>query len=120
MKKSRNSSKNPANVFAGRNLKYFMDCHDISDEQLADSFGIEKDSLLKILNGRNAISGPYNAILLKEYGCDLNFIYGGMVHSDMLIKDIGQIEQQSTGAELKKSITRAMHYLLELLENIEE
>lgn len=120
MKKSRSNSKNPANVFAGRNLKYFMDCNNITEEQLADSFGIEKDSLLKILNGRNAISGPYNSILLNEYGCDLNFIYGGMVHSDMLIRDIGRIEGQNTKTELKNSITRAMHYLLELLENMED
>lgn len=119
MKKTRNS-KNPANVFAGRNLKYFMDCNNITEQQLADSFGIEKDSLVKILSGRNAISGPYNYILLNEYGCDLNFIYGGMVHSDILIKDISQIVNQDMKTELKHSITRAMHYLLELLENMED
>lgn len=119
MKKTRNS-KNPANVFAGRNLKYFMDCNNITEEKLAESFGIEKDSLVKILSGRNAISGPYNTILLNEYGCDLNFIYGGMVHSDILFKKISQIEKHNTRAELKNSITRTMRYLLELLENMED
>ena len=76
MKDTLKRTKNPANVFAGRNLKYFMDVNGIEDEQLAASFGIEPDSLQRILSGRNAISGPYNYILLNEYNCDLNFIYG--------------------------------------------
>lgn len=64
------SARNATNVFAGRNLKYFIESNGISQEQLAESFGIEKDSLQKILNGTNAISGPYNYILLNEYNCN--------------------------------------------------
>lgn len=66
------SARNAANVFAGRNLKYFIESNGISQEQLAESFGIEKDSLQKILNGTNAISGPYNYILLNEYNATLS------------------------------------------------
>ena len=118
MKNSLRRSRNPANILAGRNLKYFMDVNQISEEQLAESFGIEKDSLQRILNGRNAISGQYNYILRNEYHCDLNFIYGDVENCDIILKDISQIE--GTDARMKKqdAIVRGMRYLAELLENL--
>lgn len=113
------SSRNTANVFAGRNLKYFIDSNGISQDQLASSFGIEKDSLQKILNGTNAISGPYNYILLNEYNCDLNFIYGGVERCDKLIsKHLVEGKDRRTCA--REAVVRELHYLADLLEDMDE
>ena len=113
------SSRNVANVFAGRNLKYFMQSNGISEVQMAKSFGIEKDSLQKILNGTNAISGPYNHILLNEYNCDLNFIYGGIARCDILLS-----ESQTEGKDLRKrtqeAMSRELHYLAELIKEMDQ
>lgn len=112
--------KNPANIIAGRNLKYFMDANGISNQQLAESFGIEKESLQKILSGRNAISGPYNYILLNDYNCDLNFIYGGVARSDALINEIPLVESYGVKEKIRESIARQMHYLANLLDDMDK
>lgn len=112
--------KNPANIIAGRNLKYFMDANGISNQQLAESFGIEKESLQKILSGRNAISGPYNYILLNDYNCDLNFVYGGVARSDALINEIQLVESYGVKEKIRESIVRQMHYLANLLDDIDK
>lgn len=109
------SSKNETNVFAGRNLKYFIQNNGISEEQLARSFGIEKDSLQRILNGTNAISGPYNYILLNEYNCDLNFIYGGVAHCDVLVNDV-QVET-TKHMTMDEAISRELHYLADIIKD---
>lgn len=113
------SLKNEANVFAGRNLKYFIDNNGISEEQLAESFGIERDSLQRILNGTNAISGPYNYILVNEYNCDLNFIYGGVAHCDVLVNDV-QIEGAKARMTTDEAISRELHYLADLIKDRSE
>lgn len=112
-------SKNSANIIAGRNLKYFMDANGISNQQLAESFGIEKESLQKILSGTNAISGPYNYILLNEYNCDLNFIYGGIARSDTLITDIQLVEKSDIRGKTKEAIVRQLLYLAKLIEDMD-
>lgn len=109
------NTKNPANIIAGRNLRYFMD----ANEQLAESFGIEKESLQKILSGTNAISGPYNYILLNEYNCDLNFIYGGIARSDTLITELQLIEKNDMKEKTKDAIVRQLLYLSNLVENMD-
>ena len=113
-------SKNPANVIAGRNLKYFMDINEITNQQLAKSFGIEKESLQKIISGRNAISGPYNYILLNEYNCDLNFIYGGVARSDTLLNELKLVEKSGIQNRMRESIARQMRYLASILENLDK
>ena len=113
-------SRNPANVVAGQNLKYFMEVRGISMQQLADSFGIEKESLQKILSGRNAISGPYNNILVKTYNCDLNFIYGGIEHSDTLVREIDPIGQYAADNDKLKAISRQLCYLAGCLDNLDK
>lgn len=113
-------SKNPANVIAGRNLKYFMDINGITNQQLAKSFGIEKESLQKIISGRNAISGPYNYILLNEYNCDLNFIYGGVARSDTLLNELKLVEKSGIQNRMRESIARQMRYLASILENLDK
>lgn len=112
--------KNPANVIAGRNLKYFMDINGITNQQLAKSFGIEKESLQKIISGRNAISGPYNYILLNEYNCDLNFIYGGVACSDTLLNELKLVEKSGIQNRMRESIVRQMRYLASILENLDK
>lgn len=112
------TSKNEANVFAGRNLKYFMQSNGISQSQVAKSLGIEKDSLQKILNGTNAISGPYNYILLNEYNCDLNFIYGGIGRCDGLLNEV-QGKGNNTRKRTQEAMSRTLHYLAELIKDME-
>lgn len=110
--------KHPNNVFAGRNLKYFIQNNQISVKQLAESFGIEENSVQKILNGTNAISGPYNYILLTEYNCNLNFIYGGVGCTDVLIN-----QSPNGGEEMKmqmqKALCREMRRLEEMIMKME-
>lgn len=120
MSETKKSKKNYANIIAGRNLKYFMDELSIKNQELATNFGIEKESLQKILSGRNAISGPYNYILLDKYQCDLNFIYGGVAYSNKLIKEIEVVEATNSPKKIRESIVRQMHYLADLLEILDE
>ncbi|MCI8377809.1 MAG: hypothetical protein HFH72_04725 [Lachnospiraceae bacterium] len=73
----------------------------------------------KILNGTNAISRPYNQILLNELNCDLNFIYGGIARSDMLTNEINKIEQEGASKVLKRSVIRMMKYLMGILDTLD-
>ena len=114
-----NNKKNPSNVLAGRNLLYFIESINMSREELASLLGIERDAVNKILNGTNAISGPYNQILLNELNCDLNFIYGGIARSDMLTNEINKIEQEGTSKVLKRSVIRMMKYLMGILDTLD-
>ena len=114
-----NNKKNPSNVLAGRNLLYFIESIGMSREELARLLGIERDAVNKILNGTNAISGPYNEILLNELNCDLNFIYGGVARSDMLINEINKVEQEESSKVLKRSVIRMMKYLMEILDTLD-
>ena len=114
-----NNKKNPSNVLAGRNLLYFIESINMSREELASLLGIERDAVNKILNGTNAISGPYNQILLNELNCDLNFIYGGIARSDMLTNEINRIEQEESSKVLKRSVIRMMKYLMEILDALD-
>ncbi|MCI8770722.1 MAG: helix-turn-helix transcriptional regulator [Lachnospiraceae bacterium] len=114
-----NSKKNLSNVLAGRNLLYFIESIGMSREELAKTFGIEKDAVNKILNGTNAISGPYNDILLNELDCDLNFIYGGVARSDMLINEVKRLESEESKVVLKHSVHHMMGYLLEILKALD-
>lgn len=97
-----------------------MDVNNISEEQLAESFGIEPDSLQRILSGRNAISGPYNYILLHEYNCDLNFIYGGVSYSDKPQIRLELGEDKKTDDKMREAISRELHYLAELLNDLSD
>ena len=112
------TNKHPANVFAGRNLKYFIQNNHISVKQLAKSFGIEENSVQKILNGTNAISGPYNYILLTEYNCNLNFIYGGVARSDVLINE-AQDEGDNMRKKTQKALCRELQHLKEQIAEMD-
>ncbi|MCI8793024.1 MAG: helix-turn-helix transcriptional regulator [Eubacterium sp.] len=118
-KKPNYNGKNPSNVLAGRNLRYFIETIGMSRDELAEKLGIERDAVNKILNGTNAISGPYNEILLNELNCDLNFIYGGVARSEMLMNEIGMIESVESKRVLRESVFRMMRYLMDVLEFIE-
>lgn len=120
MGKKSDSSKEPSNVAAGKNLKFFMESNGISKEKMAESLGIEKNSLYKILSGTNAISGPYNAILLKEFACDLNFIYGGFAYQDATVESVGKIERQCTDMEARERIAALIQSLVDMLIPIDK
>lgn len=120
MKKKTSRVKNPINVSVGRNLKYFIECNNISIQELADKLGIETDTVLRLLNGTNGMSSAYNKILLEEFNCDLNFIYGGISHSQFLTNQIEKSTENVSEKQARKSIMRAMAYLLDMLENMED
>lgn len=115
MDKASKNKKDPINIFVGNNLKCFMEYNGISRRELAKSFGIEKNTLDKILSGSHALSGPYNAILLNEYDCDLNFIYGGLQYSEAMINNLGTVEKQFSKKERNKRIVALMQYMLNVL-----
>lgn len=85
---------------------------------MAASFGIEPDSLQRILSGRNAISGPYNYILLNEYNCDLNFIYGGVSYSDKNNIKFEVTSDRTSKAKMYQAVSRELHYLADVLEDM--
>ncbi|MCH5266171.1 MAG: helix-turn-helix transcriptional regulator [Lachnospiraceae bacterium] len=116
MGKTSNDKKNPVNVFVGRNLRYFMDSNDISEQELADGFGIEKESLQRILNGTNGISSIYCNILAMNYNCDMNLIFRGISEEDMIQVEDGMIEKQDARQVLKDSMVRQLHYLADILD----
>lgn len=117
---SNDSHKNrkPYNPVA-ENLKCFMKYKGISRKELAESLGVEKNTVDKMLSGSHAISGPYHEILLKEYDCDLNFLYGGVEYSDFLIKDVGMIENEDISKqEAKRRLVVAIEYMVQYLANM--
>ena len=65
----------------------------------------------KILNGTNAISGFYNYILLTEYNCNLNFIYGGVTQSDELLNEF-----ETEGDNMQQKTQRALCRELQCLK----
>lgn len=119
MRKQTGKVKNPINVSVGRNLRYFIECKDISVQELADKLGVETDTVLRLLNGTNGMSSAYNKILLEEFNCDLNFIYGGIAHSQFLTNELEKSKGDVPDKQNRKTIIRAMAYLLDTLENME-
>lgn len=118
-KQVKNGKKNPANVLAGRNLLYFIESIGMTREELAELFHIETDSVNKLLNGTNAISGPYNEILLRELNCDLNFIYGGVARSDKMINEIERMKENGSKETLRNAVLRNMRYLIDMIEYLD-
>lgn len=118
-KQTKSGKKNPANVLAGRNLLYFIESIGMTREELAGLFHIETDSVNKLLNGTNAISGPYNEILLRELNCDLNFIYGGVARSDRMINEIEMMKENGSKETLRNAVFRNMRYLIDIMEYLE-
>ncbi len=116
MGRTSNDKKNPINVFVGRNLRYFMDSNDISEQELADGFGIEKESLQRILNGTNGISSVYCNILAMRYNCDMNLIFRGITEDDMIRPDESETEDYDAKQALKESMIRQLHYLADILD----
>ena len=119
MEKELTNAKNPMNVFVGRNLRYFIEKQNISEQELADSFHIEKDSLKRILNGTNGISGEYLHILLTQYGCDLNFLFGGTDFREYLKEGDATGEKQDAEIVTKESIARQIYYIADLIRMLE-
>lgn len=118
-KKCKDGKKNPANILAGRNLLYFIESIGVTREELAELFHIETDSVNKLLNGTNAISGPYNEILLRELNCDLNFIYGGVARSDRMIHEIKRVKENGQEETLRNAVLRNMRYLIDIMEYLD-
>jgi transcriptional regulator with XRE-family HTH domain len=71
----RNSrKKTEINIRIGGRLKRFRIKNGISADELAEAFGIVKDSLLRIENGSTGLSSEYAYILATRYNCDMNYI----------------------------------------------
>lgn len=113
MKNSTKDKRNPINVIIGRNLQYFMESNDIPIEEMAKSFGIEQDSLRRILKGINGISSEYCYILSEKYNCDMNFLFGGVERTGDLSNVRTKVDKSET---LGKSMARSLHYLADIIE----
>lgn len=75
----RNSrKKTEINIRIGGRLKRFRIKNGISADELAEAFGIVKDSLLRIENGSTGLSSEYAYILATRYNCDMNYLFGGV------------------------------------------
>lgn len=114
MKNTTKDKRNPINVYVGRNLSFFMECNNIPVSELANSFGIEKDSLKRILNGINGLSSEYCHILACEYHCNMNFLFSGMENTGKL-SDI-QTTTNTPEPEPEKGIAQSLRYLADVVE----
>ena len=115
MDKSFRDNKNPVNVMIGRNLRYFMERKNISEKELSKDFGIERDSLRRILNGTNGISSEYCHILVAKYDCNMNFIFGGVEKSDIeLEEEVACAQMEASNS--RSSVAKLMRYLADIVE----
>lgn len=112
MKKNTKDKRNPINVFIGRNLSFFMESNNIPASDMANSFGIETDSLKRILNGINGISSEYCYILACKYHCNMNFLFGGMENTG----DISELKTKMDVPEPEKGIVKSLRYLADIIE----
>lgn len=112
MKNTTKDKRNPINVYVGRNLRFFMECNNIPVTELADDFGIEKDSLKRILNGINGLSSEYCHILACKYHCNMNFLFGGLENSE----NLSEIQTTTEATEPEKGIVQSLRYLADVVE----
>ncbi len=112
MKETTKDKRNPINVYVGRNLTFFMECNNIPVAELADDFGIAKDSLKRILNGINGLSSEYCYILASKYHCNMNFLFGGVENAENLT----EVRTTTNKSEPEKGIVQSLHYLADVVD----
>lgn len=113
--KGQRRKKTDINVKIGGRLKRFRIKNGIPAEEMASSFGIVKDSLLRIENGSTGLSGEYAYILATKYSCDMNYLFGGMISDDEFYK-VEMNEREDSNQRLAE----LLHYIADVMGSKQE
>ena len=101
----RNSrKKTEINIRIGGRLKRFR------INELAEAFGIVKDSLLRIENGSTGLSSEYAYILATRYNCDMNYLFGGVISEAECIRVEKDVREEDS-----QCMARLLHYIADLV-----
>lgn len=107
----RNSrKKTEINIRIGGRLKRFRIKNGISADELAEAFGIVKDSLLRIENGSTGLSSEYAYILATRYNCDMNYLFGGVILEAECIRVEKDVREEDS-----QCMARLLHYIADLV-----
>lgn len=107
----RNSrKKTEINIRIGGRLKRFRMKNGISADELAEAFGIVKDSLMRIENGSTGLSSEYAYILAIRYNCDMNYLFGGVISEDECLRLKKDLRKQDS-----QYMSRLLHYIADLV-----
>ncbi len=100
------------NIKIGGRLRRFRVKNGITADEMADAFGIVKDSLLRIENGSTGLSGEYAYILATKFNCDMNYLFGGVISDDEFYK-IGFDMREDDNQRLAEML----HYIADVVNN---
>lgn len=104
--KGSSRKRTDVNVEIGGRLKRMRKSKKISVNEMADSFGIVRDSYTRIENGTTGLSGEYSYILATKYHFDMNYLFGGVVSDELCYEIETQIKEKDSMrlAELLRDI----------------
>ena len=85
------------NVEIGNRLKRLRKKNNLSVDELAEAFGIVRDSYTRIENGTTGLSGEYAYILATKYKFDMNYLIGGFVDEKTCYQIESQIKENGGG-----------------------
>lgn len=110
--KGSSRKKTDINVKIGGRLKRFRTSNGISAEEMASSFGIVKDSFLRIENGSTGLSGEYAYILATQYNCDMNYLFGGIISDDQFYKVDADVKEDDN-----QRLAEMLHYIADIMNS---
>ncbi len=100
------------NIKIGGRLKRFRVKNEITADEMAEAFGIVRDSLLRIENGSTGLSGEYAYILATKFNCDMNYLFGGVISDD----EFYRIEIKTT-EDNNQRLAKLLHYIADVVES---
>lgn len=100
------------NIKIGGRLKRFRVKNEITADEMAEAFGIVRDSLLRIENGSTGLSGEYAYILATKFNCDMNYLFGGVISDD----EFYRIEINTT-EDNNQRLAKLLHYIADVVES---
>ena len=109
---SRSRKKTDINIKIGGRLKRFRMENDITADEMAEAFGIVRDSLLRIENGSTGLSGEYAYILATKFNCDMNYLFGGVISDD----EFHRIEMDMREDDNQR-LAQLLHYIADVVDS---
>lgn len=109
---SRSRKKTDINIKIGGRLKRFRMKNDITADEMAEAFGIVRDSLLRIENGSTGLSGEYAYILATKFNCDMNYLFGGVISDD----EFHRIEIDMREDDNQR-LAQLLHYIADVVDS---
>lgn len=100
------------NVEIGNRLKRLRKENQLSVDEMAEAFGIVRDSYTRIENGTTGLSGEYAYILATKYKFDMNYLIGGFVNEDISLHIENQIRENDD-----KRLSMLLHEIADILES---